>query len=164
MKRPAIRCGGSSYKDVQLQVTNSGTRGPCLVPRHNDGVVGKCIPLSTTHLSAAGKHDRPAESPRKLPPSLAFLKTPFGTAPRSHCFCRFLWSIASRYADSTKHQITMPPRRLFGPQYLSCFYCGHTTKLRNDGSTTHFRCLSCDADNYRDRVEFYHSCQSPPLY
>ncbi|VBB77271.1 Putative protein of unknown function [Podospora comata] len=45
----------------------------------------------------------------------------------------------------------MPPRRLFGPQYLSCFYCGHTTKLRNDGSTTHFRCLSCDADNYRDR-------------
>ncbi|KAK4204684.1 Ima1 N-terminal domain-containing protein [Triangularia verruculosa] len=44
----------------------------------------------------------------------------------------------------------MPPR-LFGPQYLSCFYCGRGTRLRNDGSTTHFRCISCDADNYRDR-------------
>ncbi|KAK4171890.1 Ima1 N-terminal domain-containing protein [Triangularia setosa] len=45
----------------------------------------------------------------------------------------------------------MAPRRLFGPQYLACFYCGHSSKLRNDGSTTHFQCLSCDADNYRDR-------------
>ncbi|KAK0674410.1 Ima1 N-terminal domain-containing protein [Cercophora samala] len=46
----------------------------------------------------------------------------------------------------------MPPRRLFGPQYLSCFYCGASSKLRNDGSRKHFRCLSCDADNYRDRA------------
>ncbi|KAK0732688.1 Ima1 N-terminal domain-containing protein [Apiosordaria backusii] len=41
--------------------------------------------------------------------------------------------------------------RLFGPQYLVCFYCGHSSKLRNDGTTRHFRCLSCDADNYRDQ-------------
>ncbi|POR35262.1 Integral inner nuclear membrane protein ima1 [Tolypocladium paradoxum] len=35
-------------------------------------------------------------------------------------------------------------------RYLTCFYCGKRSGLKNDGATRDFLCLYCDATNYLD--------------
>ncbi|RCI17224.1 hypothetical protein L249_3177 [Ophiocordyceps polyrhachis-furcata BCC 54312] len=40
--------------------------------------------------------------------------------------------------------------RFRATRYLSCFYCGRRSGLKNDGNTRDFVCLHCDATNYLD--------------